>query len=79
MTEKQSPSQRLQARLAALGPGPNSPKNQDPAEDFIQLAEDTFSDPMRVVVAVWTKQQPDNFLFSRVAHDFSDIEVARFV
>lgn len=78
MTDKQSPSQRLQARLAALGPGPNSPQNRDPAEDFIQLAEDTFSDPIRVVVAVWTKQQPDNFLFSRVAHDFSDVEAFAF-
>lgn len=78
MTEKLTPSQRLQARLAALGPGPISPERQDPAQDFIQLAEETFSDPVRVVVAKWTKQEPDNFLFSRVAHDFSDIEAFAF-
>lgn len=78
MTDKISPSQRLQARLAALGPAPNNPQTHDPAQVFIDQAEETFSDPMRVVVAVWTKQEPDNFLFSRVAHDFSDIEAFAF-
>ena len=78
MTDKISPSQRLQARLAALGPAPNTPQTHDPAQVFIDQAEETFSDPMRVVVAVWTKQEPDNFLFSRVAHDFSDIEAFAF-
>lgn len=78
MNDKILPSQRLQARLAAMGSPPASQHQTDPAQTFIDLAEATFRDPMSVVVAKWTRQEPDNFLFSRTAHDFSDLEAFAF-
>ncbi|NKX68282.1 type IV secretory system conjugative DNA transfer family protein (plasmid) [Labrenzia sp. 5N] len=77
MEKKLLPSERLQARLSAMGQ-PTPRANDDPSLQFIEMAEDTFADPMRVISASWTKQDPDPFLFSRPAHEFSEMEAFAF-
>lgn len=74
MDKKLLPSERLKARVAAAPPAPA----EDPARRYIDMAEATFADPLTVISAKWTKQEPDSFTFSRPAHEFSEFEVFAF-
>jgi type IV secretion system protein VirD4 len=87
MSDKPSPTDRLNARLAALASTqPTSapaPTTQASALDglatkYITIAEDYFSDPVEIIRAKWTRQKPDPFIFSRAAHQFSDYEAFVF-
>lgn len=75
MDKKLLPSERLKARLAAHI---HAPATHDPARRYIDIAEATFADPLTVISAKWTRQEPDSFTFSRPAHEFSEFEVFAF-
>lgn len=83
-----SPSERLNARLNAMGsqtPTPQAVQASTSLDDlaikYIAVAEDYFADPVGIIHAKWTKQEVDSFIFSRAVHEFSkyDAFVFKFV
>lgn len=81
-----SPSERLQARLTAMGAREAAPKPvpvpasnpDDLANKYIAMAEESFADPVAIIHARWTKQEVDAFIFSRAAHEFTNYEAFIF-
>lgn len=77
MNSKLTPSERLNARLAAMkqsSPPVSDPSIDDAAAKYIAMAEGSFSDPIEVIRAKWTRQRPDPFIFSRPVYEFSEYE-----